>query len=270
MEKLDDKRVVFFDMDNTLLYFHNHPEYEEQMEEMGIENLHKYLQEIFPEMTLDELVEGFIRPWYSAMGQRPKSKNEPMIDELLNSFVSKYDGYLGYPACINAMRAYYQPMMSLIDVKKETYDVLKTLKDHGYEIAVIANTSYFADLMQECFEFVGLGDCIDKYFFSYDLGVRKPSQEIFEYALRRMGVFANEAIMVGDSLYHDMAPAQLVGMDCIWVTEEEDNYMDVSLLKKCDKIEDILSVLLVEEVEEDEEEYDDYFIESDDFMDDEW
>ena len=137
MEKLDDKRVVFFDMDNTLLYFHNHPEYEEQMEEMGIENLHKYLQEIFPEMTLDELVEGFIRPWYSAMGQRPKSKNEPMIDELLNSFVSKYDGYLGYPACINAMRAYYQPMMSLIDVKKETYDVLKTLKDHGYEIAVI-------------------------------------------------------------------------------------------------------------------------------------
>ena len=270
MEKLCGKRVVFFDMGNTLLYFHEHSEYEEQMEEMGIENLHQYLLEFFPEMTLEELVEGFIKPWYSAMEQRPKNKMEPMIDELLNTFVSKYDGYLGYPACINAMRAYYQPMMSLIEVEKEAYDVLKTLKDHGYQIAVIANTPYFADLMQECFEFMGLGDCIDKYFFSYDLGVRKPSQEIFEYALRRMGVFANEAIMVGDSLYHDMAPAHLVGMDCIWLTKDEDNYLEVPLLKKCEKIEEILSVLLVEEEEEDEEEDEDYFLESDDFMDEEW
>jgi 2-haloacid dehalogenase len=45
----------------------------------------------------------------------------------------------------------------------------------------------------------------------------KPSLEIFELALRRLGVPPRRVLHVGQSLYHDVIPAQSLGLATVWV-----------------------------------------------------
>ncbi|MFZ1928034.1 MAG: HAD-IA family hydrolase, partial [Candidatus Sulfotelmatobacter sp.] len=45
----------------------------------------------------------------------------------------------------------------------------------------------------------------------------KPSLKIFELALSRIGVPAHRVLHVGQSLYHDVSPAQSLGLATVWV-----------------------------------------------------
>ena len=45
----------------------------------------------------------------------------------------------------------------------------------------------------------------------------KPSLKIFELALSRLGVPAHRVLHVGQSLYHDVIPAQSLGLATVWV-----------------------------------------------------
>jgi 2-haloacid dehalogenase len=48
-------------------------------------------------------------------------------------------------------------------------------------------------------------------------GAYKPSLKIFELALSRLGVPAHRILHVGQSVYHDVLPAQSLGLATVWV-----------------------------------------------------
>ena len=48
-------------------------------------------------------------------------------------------------------------------------------------------------------------------------GAYKPSLKIFELALSRVGVPAHRILHVGQSVYHDVLPAQSLGLATVWV-----------------------------------------------------
>ena len=48
-------------------------------------------------------------------------------------------------------------------------------------------------------------------------GAYKPSLKIFELALSRVGVPAHRILHVGQSIYHDVIPAQSLGLATVWV-----------------------------------------------------
>lgn len=66
----------------------------------------------------------------------------------------------------------------------------------------------------------GLAGYFDPVVISGDLGVGKPDPAIFRYALEKAGVTAESALMVGNSLHHDVAGALAVGLRAIWVNRE--------------------------------------------------
>jgi 2-haloacid dehalogenase len=45
----------------------------------------------------------------------------------------------------------------------------------------------------------------------------KPSLKIFELALRRVGISAHRVLHVGQSIFHDVVPAQSLGLATVWV-----------------------------------------------------
>ena len=47
-------------------------------------------------------------------------------------------------------------------------------------------------------------------------GNKKPSKEIFEFALKESGHQSEGAVMIGDNLQTDMAGARLAGIDTIY------------------------------------------------------
>jgi HAD superfamily hydrolase (TIGR01662 family) len=88
-------------------------------------------------------------------------------------------------------------------------DTLRTLQANGLRLGLISNSHRPLRSFGSHF---GLEGLLTVTISSYDHGFMKPHPSIFERALREMGVSAPEAVMVGDSLAHDVAGARQVGM----------------------------------------------------------
>jgi HAD superfamily hydrolase (TIGR01662 family) len=97
---------------------------------------------------------------------------------------------------------------------EEVPDVLRDLRAGGYRIGLISNSDRALDEFERHFELDGL---FDVAITSFDHGFMKPHPSIFEEGLRRAGVAAAEAVMVGDSVPHDIQGALRLGMRGILV-----------------------------------------------------
>ncbi len=89
---------------------------------------------------------------------------------------------------------------------------LRRLHHDGIRVGLISNTHRCLASFESHFELDGL---IAVTVSSSEHGFMKPHPKIFQAALDRMQVRADEAVMVGDSLTHDVAGARLVGMRAI-------------------------------------------------------
>lgn len=96
----------------------------------------------------------------------------------------------------------------------EVPEVLRELRADGYSIGLISNTQRSLVTFEQHF---GLDGLFDVAISSSDHGYMKPHPSIFEEGLRRAGVTAPEAVMVGDSVPHDIQGALALGMRGILV-----------------------------------------------------
>ena len=98
----------------------------------------------------------------------------------------------------------------------DTVRVLEYLCDKGYNMGVIANQSLGTE---ERLRGWGLMKYITVVAASAELGVAKPDKRIFRYALETAGCSAENAVMIGDRLDNDIAPAKKLGMKTVWVRQ---------------------------------------------------
>jgi HAD superfamily hydrolase (TIGR01662 family) len=92
---------------------------------------------------------------------------------------------------------------------EEVPDVLRELRAGGYLIGLISNTQRSLTTFERHFALDGL---FDVAISSSQHGYMKPHPSIFIEGLRRAGVTAAEAVMVGDSVPHDITGALRLGM----------------------------------------------------------
>ncbi|MDD6796634.1 MAG: HAD family hydrolase [Clostridiaceae bacterium] len=98
---------------------------------------------------------------------------------------------------------------------EDTKKCLETLSKK-YKIGIIANQSLgTADRLRE----KGILQYIDLVVASAEEGVKKPDLKIFNIALERAKCSPKNAIMIGDRLDNDIAPAKKIGMKTIWVKQ---------------------------------------------------
>jgi HAD superfamily hydrolase (TIGR01662 family) len=98
-------------------------------------------------------------------------------------------------------------------------EALIRLADDGVRLALISNIwqPYLTSVERH------LGDLFEAHMeprlrlFSFREGHAKPSPVMFERALARAGVAAEDAVMVGDSHREDIEPARALGMETVWV-----------------------------------------------------
>ena len=62
-----------------------------------------------------------------------------------------------------------------------------------------------------------LGVTFDHVITAEQAGCYKPCLKIFELAEKRIGVSPEEWLHVGQSIYHDVIPAQSLGIATVWV-----------------------------------------------------
>ena len=94
-------------------------------------------------------------------------------------------------------------------------DVIRELHVRGLTIGLISNTQRCLTSFQSHFDLEGL---FAVSISSAAHGYMKPHPSIFQSALAQAGASADEAVMVGDSLDHDIAGARRLGMRAILVS----------------------------------------------------
>lgn len=97
-------------------------------------------------------------------------------------------------------------------------DTLKTLKalSAKYNIGIIANQP---EGLERRLKKYGLKPYIKLVVSSFDEGVAKPDERIFQIALQRAECSADRAVMVGDRVDNDILPAKSLGMHTIWIKQ---------------------------------------------------
>jgi putative hydrolase of the HAD superfamily len=93
---------------------------------------------------------------------------------------------------------------------RETLDQLKA----RYRLAVVSDAQ--AAFAVPELRAVGIHDYFDPIVISGDYGYRKPDRRLFQHALDRLGIRADQAIYVGNDRYRDIFGAKQLGMKTVW------------------------------------------------------
>ena len=108
---------------------------------------------------------------------------------------------------------WYEAFREVYTPREEVFSLASELKGRGYKIGLLSNTEegavrYFQEQRYEMF---------DVTVFSCREGTRKPERKIYEIALKRLGVFPQEAIFIDDN-EEFVKGAREVGMEAILYT----------------------------------------------------
>jgi 2-haloacid dehalogenase len=131
--------------------------------------------------------------------------------EVLQSVVREFGEHLGFAPTEEEAKSLPE---SLKDWKQwpDTVAALRQLHSR-FRLAIISNVDddLFAATLPQ------LGVQFDPIITAQQAGAYKPSLKIFELALSRIGVSPDRVLHVGQSLYHDVLPAQSLALATVWV-----------------------------------------------------
>ncbi|TDN40244.1 HAD family phosphatase [Hymenobacter sp. UV11] len=105
----------------------------------------------------------------------------------------------------------------LLDVPAERLALIGELRRQGYQTALLSNTNQLhieevnRRLARQYGFKNGIADCLDRVFYSQEVGLRKPGEEIFRHALREMNWQPAETLFIEDSPQH-IATARRLGL----------------------------------------------------------
>ena len=148
-----------------------------------------------------------------------------------------------FEECFSMFKNHYQKHM---DDNTAPYngivDVMKYLKITGYKQAIVSNKIDYA-----------VQKLVEKYYSFVDTAIgenqgmaKKPSPEMVNEALRRLGVSAAESVYIGDSEV-DLETAQNSGLDCIsvaWGFRDRDFLLDKGAKYIIDFPEELVKMLV--------------------------
>ncbi len=99
-------------------------------------------------------------------------------------------------------------------------EVLDYLRERGYGLHLITNG--FVEVQRIKIANSGLAPYFDEVIISEEVGVQKPMREVFDLLLDRLGITADQALMVGDNLETDVEGARRAGIDQVWFNPERE------------------------------------------------
>lgn len=140
-------------------------------------------------------------------------QQEPFLNyrEVLASVVRGFAERLGFAASDAEQRslaesvAQWQPFA-------DSVSALRSLKQH-HKLVIMSNID--DDLFARTSPKLGVN--FDDVITAQQARCYKPGKKIFELAERRLGVSRDRWLHVGQSLYHDVIPAQAMSLATVWV-----------------------------------------------------
>lgn len=196
-------RILLFDVDNTLLDFDaNEAEsFRSMMGEMG---------ELWTEEIYDAYKRLNQKLWRSI--ERGEISVEDGVDRRFSDLMALYGRQVDGRRWERAYRRYLNQGIQKIP---QAHEVLRKLKEDGYELYVVTNGVEETQISRMARS--GLDRYFREFFISGKIGAGKPSREFFDHVKSHVEQFdAREALIIGDSLTSDIKGGIDAGIDTCW------------------------------------------------------
>ena len=197
-------KAIFFDIGGVLINIHPDRTFEYISRSTGVKI--QILKESFPENIHNEYEKGKIsnNEWFSEY-----KKSLPELSNLTE-------------------KTFWKAWNLLLGKEKKTIDLVKSLKPN-YSIWLLSNTNpkHIQDEIKNKYEFPSL---IDGAVYSFEVGKRKPSYDIYKIATEMAGVGAHEALFI-DDLSENIIAAKEIGITSFLFTTFEQLTIDLKKLR---------------------------------------
>jgi 2-haloacid dehalogenase len=180
--------------------------------------------------TLINWEEGILRCLHQILAAHGKDADDATILQLYGDFEARAEQgeYRRYREVLQSVVRQFGERLGFAPTDRETKSLPESLKEwkpwpdtvtalrelqSRFRLAIVSNVDddLFAATLPQ------LGVQLDQIITAQQAGAYKPSLKIFELTLSRMGVGPDRVLHVGQSLYHDVLPAQSLGLATVWV-----------------------------------------------------
>jgi 2-haloacid dehalogenase len=180
--------------------------------------------------TLIKWEDGILRCLHRILAAHGKDTDDATILRLYGDFEARAEQgeYRRYREVLQSVVGQFGEQLGFMPTDPEASSLAESLKDwkpwpdtvtalrelkSRFRLAIISNVDddLFAATKPQ------LGVEFDQVITAQQARAYKPSLKIFELALSRAGVPAHRVLHVGQSLYHDVLPAQALGLATVWV-----------------------------------------------------
>lgn len=202
-------RAIFFDAGNTLLY-HRLDERARDLTQAGfpatVESFHA------AERTAKQKLDLWLWPQIQRR-EVPRAIDHYFWMQYLESLMGEVHApQAEHARLVKLVYDGFREIRNWSMVMPETPAYLASLRQKGYFLGVISNSG---GRLEDQMRHLGLRDYFHTVIDSAVVGVEKPHPEIFELALARAGVSANQSLFLGDTNATDVGGAQVAGLHAV-------------------------------------------------------
>jgi putative hydrolase of the HAD superfamily len=147
------------------------------------------------------------------------------LKEVTNAvWISKALSYLGYAVTADdqrvktAVNAFFENYLGALKLRVNAKKTLQRLSQE-YQLGLISNYTY-APLIYAGLRKLRINGFFNVVVVSEETGWRKPSPTIFQEALRRLRLKADQVLYVGDTPLEDIEGAKKVGMKTVFIPSQ--------------------------------------------------
>jgi len=206
-------KAVLFDMFDTLILIDRKYEFYNQ----AVINMHKYVVNQGVNVNFEKFYDAYVKARDDLYAQAEETLEEPhfnvRIQNALQLLGHNYN--ISSPIVTGATWEFAQKFIGHVQIDEHTKPVLQNLQSN-YKLGLVSNFA-IPETIYSLLKTNDLTSLLDPVVISGEVNKRKPSPEIFQIALQKLDVLAEEAVFVGDTADADVAGAHAVGMKAVYI-----------------------------------------------------
>lgn len=207
-------KAIIFDFIGTLTNVKNY----------NLENSKMKLHKALVNAGFNVSAERFLEAYTQAHEKYRVIRYERLVEVTNAIWISEALNNLGFEASPEdsriktAVNLFFEDYLNSLELRPCTKKLLEKASIK-YKLGIISNFTY-APVIYAGLRKLGINHFFHAVLVSEDVGWRKPHIKIFQEALQRLSVKAEETIYVGDSPAEDIAGAKAAGMKTIFVQSQ--------------------------------------------------
>jgi putative hydrolase of the HAD superfamily len=230
------KNTVLFDLGNTLVHYFESHEFPDILKQAITEVQNCLQQKGLLCVSSSEMWRKVREEDYSASDYRVRPLEERLSRIFQLGDLADFDNLV-----TDLCRCFMKPIFARSYRYEDTLPVLRELKQRGFRVALVSNTTWGspANLWREEMQHHGISQYVDVSVFCRDVGWRKPARQIFEYTLQKLQADAQQCVFVGDEIRWDCIGPRTVGISPIIIQRNE----NAQTIKNCVTIKNLHELL---------------------------